>query len=128
MKSSLAMASTELTKPFVINYNMSMKKANKKSDNSDMVKKVEKLINQQTEVILGAVDKRLIRQKKELDERFTRIERETKEIRYSINQLAITLDKFLKRLTDFNDEFEIVKAKVNKIEKILQTKLGVSIS
>ena len=105
-----------------------MKKANKKSHNSDMVKNVEKLINQQTRVILDAVDKRLIWQKKELDERLTRIERETKEIRYSINQLAITLDKFLKRLTDFNDEFEIVKAKVNKIEKILQTKLGVSIS
>jgi ElaB/YqjD/DUF883 family membrane-anchored ribosome-binding protein len=69
-------------------------------------------------VILSAVDDRLRKTRED-------IRSDTKS---EINKLANTLDKFLKRLTDFNDEFEIVKAKVNKIEKILQTKLGVSVS
>jgi len=95
-----------------------MPKISKKSKDSDIVGKVEKLLSQQTNVILSAVDERL---RKNRDD----IKSDTKS---EINKLANTLDKFLKRLTDFEDEFAIIKAKVSKIEKILHTKLGVSIS
>jgi predicted nuclease with TOPRIM domain len=105
-----------------------MAKITKKSDNSDIVKKVEKLLSQQTNTILNAVDKRLAWQTKESNDKFSKISKENIEIKQSINQLTITLDKFLKRLTDFEDELEIMKAKVTKIEKILLTKLGVSLS
>lgn len=109
----------------MFDYAISMKKMSKRSVESDILKDIEKLLGQQTKVILEAVDKR---HKKESDEKFAEISKDTKEVKQAINQLAITLDKFLKRLADFNDEFDIIKAKVDKIEKILKIKLGISIS
>lgn len=38
-----------------------------------------------------------------------------------------TLDKFLKRLTDMEDEFEIMKHDINQLKKIIQEKLGVNL-
>ena len=104
-----------------------IKKKPTKQKKNPAIREIEKLLNQQTDIILSAVDKRLDWHKKESDEKFARIEKEIKEIRHSINQLAITLDKFLKRLTDFDDEFQILKARLTKVEKILRDKMGMTI-
>jgi len=88
----------------------------KKRQKNPIFKEVENLLGQQTNVILSAVDNKIQKLEKSMDR-----------LNDSMNELKITLDKFLKRLTDFDDEFKIVKARVNKIEKILQEKLGVTI-
>ena len=46
-------------------------------------------------------------------------------INQKIDRLTTTLDKFLKRLTDMEDEFEIIKADINRMKKIIREKLGV---
>lgn len=53
---------------------------------------------------------------------------ETREVRAQIQQLTVTLDRFLKRLTDFDDEFAILKAEVDLIKDILKKKLGVEVA
>jgi len=35
------------------------------------------------------------------------------------------LDKFLKRMTDIEDEFKIMKADINRLKKIVSEKLGI---
>ena len=46
----------------------------------------------------------------------------------TVRQLAITLDKFLKRLTDFNDEFAILKAEVYLMKKTFKERFGIEIA
>jgi predicted ribonuclease toxin of YeeF-YezG toxin-antitoxin module len=43
------------------------------------------------------------------------------------NQLITTLDKFLKRLADLEDEFELMKADLKRVKTILREKLGVAL-
>jgi hypothetical protein len=74
-------------------------------------KEVERLLSQQTIVILNAVEKKL--EKTEL------------RISQKIDCLTTTLDKFLKRLTDIEKEFEIMKADINRLKKVIKEKLGV---
>ena len=52
-----------------------------------------------------------------MEERFTK----------SLNELTKTLDKFLKRMTDMEDEFEFMKADINRMKTVIREKLGVSI-
>ena len=59
---------------------------------------------------------------------FEEVKKEQAELRESINKLATTLDAFLKRLTDFEDEFTILKAEVAKMKTFLKNKFGVDIS
>ncbi|MBU2037471.1 hypothetical protein KJ866_04735 [Patescibacteria group bacterium] len=94
-----------------------VKKQVKKQNQTVGLKLLEKLLDQQTKTILSAVDFKLEKSKEEIKEEF----------KTEIEKLANTLDKFLKRLTDFNDEFKIVKARLAKVEKILQERLGVAI-
>jgi hypothetical protein len=89
----------------------------KKQNKNPIVRDIEKLLDQQTAIILTAVDAKL--------EKFEG--RIRADVKSEIEKLAKTLDKFLVRLTKFDDEFKIVKAKVDRIEKILQDKLGVTI-
>ena len=74
-------------------------------------KEIEKLLNQQTVVILDAVDEKL--------------ERMEIQINKKIDKLITTLDKFLKRMTDLEDEFELMKADLKRVKVILREKLGV---
>ena len=46
----------------------------------------------------------------------------------TVRQLAATLDHFLKRLTDYDDEFAILKAEVDLIKAKLKEKLGIVIA
>ncbi len=90
-----------------------MAKQNSRKGKEEIIKEVETLLNQQTLVILSAVDERL--------------EKAKNEMRLEINNWMNTLDKFLKQLTDFNDEFQKMKIRMDKIEGILKEKLGVKV-
>lgn len=84
-----------------------------KNKDKDLIKKIEKLLNQQTIVILSAVDEKL--KKTEI------------RINKKIDRLTTTLNKFLKRLTDVEDEFEVIKLDINRIKQVIREKLGVNI-
>lgn len=46
----------------------------------------------------------------------------------TVRELAITLDKFLKRLIDYDDEFTLLKAEVDLIKKIFKEKFNIEIA
>lgn len=46
-------------------------------------------------------------------------------LREQIQALTITLDKFLKRLTDHEEEFTILKSEMKQVKQILKEKLGI---
>jgi predicted nucleic acid-binding Zn-ribbon protein len=83
-------------------------------------KEIEKLLKEQTRVILGAVDEKVSGLEKKIAKLEIKMERR-------FDQLITTLDKFLKRLTDLEDEFTIIKAKIRKIEEVLKERFGVEI-
>ena len=86
---------------------------NKSQQNPVSKEDMELLLKEQTAAILEAVDDRLGK----FEMRFNR----------KLDQLTTTLDKFLKRLTDFEDEFVILKKDVNHIKTVLKEKLGVNL-
>jgi hypothetical protein len=94
-------------------------------------KKIEKLLNQQTAVILSAVDEKLAKQQKYVDYRISVLEKRLEKMEIRINQkidrLTTTLDKFLKRITDLEDEFELMKADLKRVKSVLKEKLGVTL-
>ena len=114
------------------------KKIAKKTIQQLTSKKLENLLNQQTIIILDAVDEKIGGIKNKiggLENRFNLLDKEMiglkkrleiMEIRINqkIDRLTTTLDKFLKRLTDMEDEFEIMKLDINRLKKIIREKLG----
>lgn len=97
-----------------------------KDDNlkSQIVKEVKKLLNQQTDVILGAVDERLVNLEIKIDKKL-----EAMEERWSkkFDKLITTLDNFLKRMTDMEDEFTMMRNDINRLKKVIKEKLGVEL-
>jgi len=87
-------------------------------------KKIERLLSQQTMVILNAVSEKTINLESSLKRGMEKMEFR---INQKIDKLTNTLDKFLKRLTDIEDEFVIMKAEVNRLKKIIREKLGVEL-
>jgi hypothetical protein len=77
-------------------------------------KDIQELLTEQTTVILDAVDERI----KALDLKFTE----------KFDKLTTTLDNFLKRMTDIEDEFAIMRNDINRIKKTIKEKLGVELS
>ncbi len=92
---------------------------------------IEKLLNQQTVVILNAVDEKLSKQQRYVDYRISLLEKRLGKMEIKMNQnfnrLTTTLDKFLKRLTDIEDEFEAMKLDINRLKKVIREKLGVEL-
>ncbi len=94
-------------------------------------------MSEQTKVILGAVDARF----QKVDERFEvmetklevmsnrigNLEQRMDEFDRKIDRLTTTLDNFLKRLTDHEDELILMKADIDQIKAVLKEKLGVEI-
>lgn len=66
-----------------------------------------------------------------VDKRFEFIDKRLEKIEIQINEkfnrLITTLDKFLKRITDLEDEFEIMKMDINRMKRVIKEKLGVDI-
>ena len=120
-------------------------------------KGIEQLLSEQTGIILQAVDERLSAQNKKFEARFDAIDRrfdaqdKRLEERFAAQNIAIltavdkrlekfenlfrdelsrptnTLDKFIKRLTDTEEEFVFMKHDVNRIKAVLREKLGVAL-
>lgn len=86
----------------------------------------EKLPRYQT-AIIEAVDVKFINLGVRLDARFTRIEEDISELKIATNKLLVTLDNFLKRLTDWEQEFNILKYEVDLIKTTLKEKLNLDI-
>jgi restriction endonuclease S subunit len=84
------------------------------------LKNIEKLLDEQTKVILSAVDEKISK----LERRIARLEIKVDK---RFDQLVTTLDKFLKRLTDIEDEFAIIKLEINRLKKVIREKLGVDL-
>ncbi len=61
------------------------------------------------------------------DEKFERTDKEISDLRKSIDKLTTTLDGFLKRLTDREEEFEMIKSRLRRVEAVIKEKLGVDI-
>ena len=124
----------------------------KRNSQGQAVSKQElgELFTQQTSVILQAVDEgfasqdkriegRLAAQDKRIEERFAaqniailtavdkRFDKLEQRFLEKLNSLTNTLDHFLKRLTDTEEEFVFMKHDVNRIKAVLREKLGVAL-
>ena len=93
----------------------------KKSEQSLSLGGIEKLLNAQTLTILSAVDEKLAKQDRKMEQMEDRFSKK-------LDKLITTLDKFLKRMTDMEDEFEIMKHDLNRVKTVLKEKLGVDLS
>lgn len=83
-------------------------------------KDIQELLTEQTNVVLTAVDEKvssLEQQIKALDLKFTE----------KFDKLTTTLDNFLKRMTDIEDEFTMMRNDINRIKKAIKEKLGVEL-
>lgn len=103
--------------------------AKKQIEQPIKLRDVEKLLDNQTRVILSAVDERLSVNKitiiSEIDKKLVKMEIR---IDQKFDKLTSTLDNFLKRLTDMEDEFEIMKFDLNRMKKVIREKLGVDLT
>jgi len=80
---------------------------------NDIVTSVKELLAEQTVVILDAVDEKI----KALDLKFSQ----------KFDNLTTTLDNFLKRMTDIEDEFTMMRHDLNRMKKVIKEKLGVEL-
>jgi hypothetical protein len=112
---------------------------------------IEKLLSGQTSVILSAVDERLQKSEKRVDERLQKseervakllnsqtlvilsavdekLQRSEDRVNQKIEKLVMAIDRFLKKTTDLEDEFEIMKFDINRLKKVVREKLGVKLA
>jgi hypothetical protein len=90
---------------------------------------IEKLLGRQTKVILDAVDAKLsINQINILAGVDKRLEAMEMRINRNIEKLTTTLDKFLKRMTDMEDEFTIMKHDLDRVKRVIREKLGINLA
>ncbi len=111
------------------------KKDQSKTNQSITSKEIKGLLEQQTETILNAVDFKisgLDEKVSGLDEKISRLEVKLQESEERINKkieaLTTTLDVFLKRMTDMEDEFAAMKFDINRIKKIIKKELGIDVA
>src|SRR5438876_1210124 len=110
---------------------------------------IEKLLTEQTYVILQAVDEKRSGQDKRIEEGFAaqdkrmeerfiaqeirilaavdkRLAKTEERFAKSLDELTKTIDKFLKRLSDIEEEFTFMKEDLKRVKAVLREKLGVS--
>src|SRR5439155_25485244 len=120
------------------------------SEQSPILPQIEKLLTEQTSVILQAVDEKLSAQNKRIEEGFAaqdkrmeerfiaqeirilaavdkRLAKTEERFAKSLDELTKTIDKFLKRLTDIEEEFTFMKEDLKRVKAVLREKLGVSL-
>ena len=94
-------------------------------------KELEKLLSQQTAVILNSLNHKTKSTESILNNKISKLEIKLDKIELGINKkfdhLISTLDKFLKRVTDLEQEFEIMKEDVNRLKKIVREKLEIDL-
>jgi len=77
-----------------------------KKNQNFILKDIEKLLAQQTVIILGAVDEKL--------------EQTKKEFKHEINELRISVDKFVGFYTKQDQEFTVMKEHMKRLEARLE--------
>jgi len=101
----------------------------KRKDQPLTLKNIEDLLTRQSSDILETVDFKLPKSElRVIDSVDKKLQKMEIRINQKIERLTTTLDRFLKRLVDIEDEFEIMKADINRIKKVVQDKLGVEIA
>ena len=63
-----------------------------------------------------------------MNDRFAMIGRRMDDFDKKLNKLMTTLDGFLKRLTDYDQEFAILKAEMTQVKSILKSNFGIEVS
>ncbi len=90
--------------------------------------RLEELLSEQTSVILQAVDEHFVAQEiRILAAVDKRLEKMEERFAKSLDELTRTLDKFLKRLSDIEEEFTFMKEDLKRVKAVLREKLGVSL-
>ncbi len=83
------------------------------------------LTKQDLEAVGDIVDKKIQPLRSEMQAEFALVHKDINALCEQIQQLTITLDKFLKRLTDHEEEFTILKSEMKQVKQVLKEKLGV---
>lgn len=96
------------------------------------------LTKQDLESIKGIIStelKPIERKVDSIDTKLITVEHEIKEfrkdlsgLREQIQELSVTLDKFVKMMTDYGEEFKLLKGEVDQIKDILLQKFGIKIA
>jgi len=82
-------------------------------EKSIKLKDIETLLNNQTVVILSAVEEKLLKSEDRTNKK--------------IEKLIDTMDKFIKRALDLKDEFTFMKHDLNRVKAVIREKLGVDL-
>ncbi len=111
-----------------------MDKNKTKTQNTNL-QDIEKLLNQQTVVILNAVDgkinvldKKIEILDKRMDGIDIKLEKFEERLNKKIDKLTTLIDKFVNLYTKQDQEFKVMKYEINKIKEIIKEKLGVEVN
>ena len=96
-------------------------------------------MDEQTKVVVTAVDGVLDKRLKKFDVRFDtvdfrfngiekRMDKLEDNLRKDINNVQILIDGYVKAQEDFKQEFVIMKEEMRQVKKVLKQKLGIEIS
>jgi len=111
--------------------------AKQTKEGSSILPQIEKLLTDQTAVILDAVDEKLSKQDKRTDDKFVaqeirllaamdeRLQKLEERFDRKLDRLTNALERFLKRMTDMEDEFTFMKEDLKRVKAVLREKLGV---
>lgn len=91
-------------------------------------KEIKELLFEQTTVILNAVDEKLNIFKADINTKFEKMDGRLNKIEEAIRELTLTLDEFMKRVINQDEEIVLLRAKVDKITAFIKEKFGVEIS
>ncbi|MDO8676926.1 MAG: hypothetical protein Q7K16_04790 [Candidatus Azambacteria bacterium] len=86
------------------------------------------LTKQDLDAIEVILDKKLSLNLTPVYEEIHELSNDVKALREQIQQLTITLDKFVKMMSDYKEEFTILKGEVDKIKSFIKEKFGVEIA
>lgn len=98
-------------------------------------KKLDERLGEQTQVIIEAVNLVMEKRTKEVREELYIVRKElkdemdknTEELKRDINNVQTLIDGYVKAQEGFRQEFEIMKAELNQMKKIIKEKLGLEI-
>jgi len=95
---------------------MPKSKSTRGGGESPFIPQIEQLLTEQTAVILDAVD-----------DRFRAVNRRLSKLDQQYERLLRTLNSFLKRVTDIEEEFTFMKEDLKRVKAVLREKLGVTL-
>ena len=99
---------------------------NKENEKSEYITKTD--LSEQTQIILGAMDKRFGAMDKKIDEVREGLYIVRDELKEDINNVKMTVDGYVKAQEDFKEEFVIMKEENKQIKSIIKEKLNLEVS